>query len=205
MAIAASAAAPEQGGRPESARRLDYVQYLRIALVCLVVAHHAGQAYGPTGGAWPVRESGTIPILGPFFGVNAAFFMGLFFLISGYFVDGPLARQGPAAYARGRLTRLGIPLVFMMVFVFQPSAWAGYHGSLGPVRFFVWNYFTNPNAAVGHMWFVANLLLFTLAYVGWRAWRGALRSHIAPPVPGHGALLAYALALGLVTALVRVR
>jgi glucan biosynthesis protein C len=134
--IAASTASPERRAGTEPARRLEYIRYLRIALVCLVVAHHAGQAYGPTGGAWPVRNPGTILILGPFFAVNAAFFMGLFFLISGYFVAGPLARQGPAAYARGRLVRLGIPLLVMMLVVFGPSEWAGYHGPPGPVRFF---------------------------------------------------------------------
>jgi len=55
------------------------------------------------------------------------------------------------------------------------------------------------------MWFVADLLLFTLAYVAWRAWRGAPRTRLDPAVPGHRALVVYVLALGLVTALVRVR
>src|SRR5262249_26789945 len=137
--------------------------------------------------------------------VNAAFFMGLFFLIAGYFVPAPLARHGPRAYATGRLVRLGIPLIVMMVGVFFPLAWAGYQGPLGPVQFFVSNYFTNGGAAVGHMWFVANLLVFTLAYVAWRAWRGTTWTPPGPAVPGHGAMLAFAVTLGLVTALVRVR
>ena len=205
MATAGPAVPPESMRRTASARRLDYVQYLRIALIGLVVAHHAGQAYGPTGGAWPVRDPGSMALLRAFFAVNAAFFMGLFFLISGYFVAGPLARQGPSAYAKGRLVRLGIPLVAMMFGVFWPLAWAGYHGPLGALPFFVQTYVTNGSAAVGHMWFVANLLVFTLAYVAWRAWRGAARTPPDPPLPGHGAMLAYAVMLGLVSALVRVR
>ena len=75
---------------------LYYVDRLRVLVISLVVAHHAGQAYGPTGGAWPVFEDERSPLLGPFFSVNAAFFMGLFFLISGFFVPGSLERKGAA-------------------------------------------------------------------------------------------------------------
>lgn len=36
--------------------RLFYFDNLRIALTVLVIAHHTGQAYGPTGGWWYVQE-----------------------------------------------------------------------------------------------------------------------------------------------------
>ena len=36
--------------------RLDYAGNLRVALIALVIAHHVGQAYGPTGGCWPIQE-----------------------------------------------------------------------------------------------------------------------------------------------------
>jgi peptidoglycan/LPS O-acetylase OafA/YrhL len=63
--------------------RLYYLDYLRVALTILVIAHHVGQAYGPTGGAWPVQEPTRAALLGPFFTVNRSFFMSLFFMISG--------------------------------------------------------------------------------------------------------------------------
>ena len=62
---------------------LYFVQWLRVFLISLVVAHHAGQPYGPTGGEWPVDDPVSSPWLGPFFALNAAFFMGFFFLLSG--------------------------------------------------------------------------------------------------------------------------
>src|SRR5687768_1267247 len=73
--------------------RLDYIDTLRVLLTILVIAHHAGQAYGPTGGDWPIFNQQRAAILGPFFTVNASFFMGLFFLISGYFLPGAYDRK----------------------------------------------------------------------------------------------------------------
>ena len=69
--------------------RLFGLDKLRVALTFLVIAHHAAQAYGPNGGGWPIFNDERSAVLGPFFSVNAAFFMGLFFLIAGYFVPEP--------------------------------------------------------------------------------------------------------------------
>jgi hypothetical protein len=35
-------------------KRLEYLDALKVALIVLVIAHHAGQSFGPTGGAWPL-------------------------------------------------------------------------------------------------------------------------------------------------------
>src|SRR5215207_3016513 len=78
--------------------RLAYVDTLRMFLAGLVVAHHVGQAYGPTGGDWPIFNPSRAAILGPFFSVNAAFFMGLFFVIAGYFVPYAYDRKGAARF-----------------------------------------------------------------------------------------------------------
>jgi hypothetical protein len=36
----------------KAAPRLFYLDNLRVMLTVLVIAHHVGQAYGPTGGEW---------------------------------------------------------------------------------------------------------------------------------------------------------
>jgi len=92
--------------------RVVYLDKLKVALTVLVIAHHAGQAYGPTGGQWPIFSPERSALLGPFFAVNAAFFMGLFFLISGYFVPRAYDRKGATAFLKDRFRRLGIPLLF---------------------------------------------------------------------------------------------
>src|ERR687886_1628229 len=115
MMVAEAIRSPLAASRavPLAANRLGYLDSLKLLLTTLVIAHHVGQAYGPTGGRWPIFEPERAAILGPFFAVNAAFFMGLFFFISAYFVPASFDRQGAAAFVRGRLLRLGLPLVAM--------------------------------------------------------------------------------------------
>ena len=103
---------------PEAAEPLYFVQWLRVVLIVLVVAHHAGQPYGPGGGEWPVDDPVESPWPGLFFMFNAAFFMGFFFLISGYFVSASYDRKGAARFLQERLMRLGLALIFVTIFIF---------------------------------------------------------------------------------------
>lgn len=183
-------------------QRLYFVQWLRVFLIGLVVAHHAGQAYGPTGGSWPIRDPEQAEWLGPFFGVNAAFFMGFFFLIAGYFTGPSFDRKGAGAFVRDRLIRLGIPLVFFTFFVFGPLVYFWTSPPESFVSFFVFDYVGNWHIEMGHLWFVAQLLAYGLIYAAWRVWvrRNAERGF---PPPGDLQVLTYVVALALAGALVR--
>ena len=37
--------------------RINYIDNIKIAITFLVVAHHAGQAYGNTGGVWQLEDT----------------------------------------------------------------------------------------------------------------------------------------------------
>ncbi|OPY28852.1 MAG: Acyltransferase family protein [Methanocella sp. PtaU1.Bin125] len=98
-------AAAVQASRP----RLFYLDNLKVLLIMPVVMHHAGQPCGP-GGDWPIAP-GPLPgidllLMSLFFVVNSAFFMGLFFLISAYFLPGSYDRKGS-----GQLVIRQIPVV----------------------------------------------------------------------------------------------
>lgn len=121
-----------------------YLDNLKVFLTVLVIFHHAGQAYG-NGGGWAYQPSNPdefLPWIWHFFAVNAGFFMGLFFLISGYFVPASYDRQGSKVFVKKKLMRLGIPLLFIGVIT---SAITG-------------------TLEVAHMWFVESLLVFCLIY-----------------------------------------
>lgn len=68
-----------------SKQRLYFLDNLKVFLTLLVIVHHAGQAYGPTGGFWEYISSlgESIPTLGRFFAVNAAFLWVFSFLFQG--------------------------------------------------------------------------------------------------------------------------
>src|SRR5262249_4810428 len=184
------------------AARLAYLDNLRVALAALVVAHHVGQAYGPTGGAWPIFNPTRAAILGPFFSVNASFFMGLFFLISGYCLPRAYDQKGAHAFLRDRMLRLGVPLLVVSLGLFLPLRYTlDGHGQ--PFLPFLAGYLRQPE--VGHMWFVGHLLIYAVAYTLWRSFRGRVARATPPSAPpSHVALLAYTLALAAVTFLVRI-
>ncbi len=127
-----------------SADRNYYLDNLKVFLTLLVIFHHAGQAYG-NGGGWaytPSNPSEYMPWIWHFFSVNAGFFMGLFFLISGYFVPKSYDRQGGKTFVKKKLLRLGIPLLIMGAIT---------SSIIGTLE-------------VAHMWFVESLLVFCLLY-----------------------------------------
>ena len=170
--------------------RLPYIDWLRVLVISLVVAHHAAQAYGPTGGAWPVSEPERTALLGPFFPVNAGFMMGLFFLISGYFVPGSLARKGSTRFVLDRLVRLGVPLVVIGFGVFALVGYGGAGGGRGFLAYYRDTYIGNWEVEFGPLWFVFHLLLYSIVYAVLAKAFPALTTDGRRPAMGHGALVA---------------
>jgi glucan biosynthesis protein C len=199
-----------QVGRTEvkasAATRIVFLDALKVGLTVLVIAHHAGQAYGPTGGQWPIFSPERSPLLGPFFSVNAAFFMGLFFLISGYFVPQAFDRKGAFTFLGDRLRRLGIPMLAWALLVTGPLL---YFSADAPRSFWQFLGSLYPDeipTLFAHLWFVAHLLVCAIGYTLWRLLtrRVNLAAVNQTPLPTHVTLLAYTLLLGLATAVVRI-
>ncbi len=202
--------------------RLYFLDNLRIALTILVIAHHVGQAYGPTGGAWPIQESTRAGILGPFFTVNRSFFMSLFFLISGYLMVMSYDRGRPLAFVKARLLRLGVPLVafFLLVIPLQQYLCHRLTGDLGTMsfgRYYADCYFGNgqppagwkglwPEMNFGHLWYVEHLLLFSLCYALLRTLGLRLsQTDVAQARPPRTwAIVLFVLALAFASATVRI-
>ncbi|MCX6094427.1 MAG: acyltransferase family protein [Candidatus Bipolaricaulota bacterium] len=178
-------------------KRLFCLDNLRVALTMLLVAHHVGQAYGPTGGAWPIQEASRAAILGPLFTIDRSFFMSLFFLISGFFSAASYDAKGGRAFVRSRLLRLGLPvLVWALLMI--------------PLQIFV---FGAPGGGakawpidVGHLWFLEHLLLFSLVYALWRRIRGSRTPAVVTEArpPRTLAILIFALLLAPVSGVIRI-
>jgi peptidoglycan/LPS O-acetylase OafA/YrhL len=156
--------------------------------------------------------------------------MSLLFFVAAYFVPRTADRKGSWGFLRGRLKRLGIPflvgtatIIPALMYVYfvryrgytpisfgryyldvflglgdQPADWTG------PI----W-----PDLQFGHLWFIQNLLAFSVLYALWRGLRGILvlrRARLANPLgwptrsPGHRALVIVTLALATVVFLIRI-
>jgi glucan biosynthesis protein C len=113
VALDAGRAVPVVAAVPaKAAGRLLFVDNIRVFLTILVILHHLMITYSGTG-RWYYNEPGadavTSSVGGWFCSINQAYFMGLFLLISAYFVPGSYDRKGAARFLKDRLIRLGIP------------------------------------------------------------------------------------------------
>ena len=155
--------------------RLYFIDHLRVSLVILVVIHHAAMVYGAAAPFYYVEppafnELRTFQALLVFVLVNQSFFMGALFLLAGYFAPASFDRKGAGSFLKEKLLRLGIPLVAFF-FVLNPVASIAYHlmptaitGITAPLT---WQDYPDL-IGMGPLWFVAVLLIFNFAYVGWR-------------------------------------
>lgn len=197
----------------ESASRLFFVDHLRVALVILVVLHHLAVIYGaftPFYYVEPPKLTDPLAylVLLVFALFNQAYFMGFFFLLSGYFTPGSFDRKGWALFLKDRLLRLGIPLIVFML-VLGPIASIGIYqmpaALTGITTPFTWQRYPNL-IRPGPLWFVEMLLIFDLGYAAWRVARRNRapweESNVGPP--GYAAVGVFVLGLALVTYLLRI-
>lgn len=159
--------------------RLHFVDNLRVYLTVLVLAHHVALAYGNLP-IWPYREPPATPAEGIpldlLVALNQAYFMGFFFLLSGFFTPGSLDRKGPRRFSKDRLKRLGLPLLGFLVLLRPLYTLVGYLDQPADDRPAYWVYYLT-SIDPGPMWFVEVLLVFALAYALIR------RRNPAPPTP----------------------
>jgi glucan biosynthesis protein C len=194
------------------ASRLFFIDHLRVALTALVVLHHMAVIYAANTPFYyvepPYQDMPAVVILIFFELFNQAYFMGFFFLLSGYFTPGSFDRKGPRLFLRDRLLRLGIPLLVYM-FVLNPIAWIGVYQM--PVELtkittpFTWQQYPKL-IGIGPLWFVVMLLAFDFGYAGVRVVTRNLtpRSVRDTVLPRYRAMGAFVLVLALTTYLIRI-
>lgn len=187
--------------------RLWFVDYLRVFLTVLVIAHHAAQPYGPTEGRWLIFNPERTEFLEAFFPVNAAFFMGLFFLISGYFLPAAYQRKGATNFLKDRLLRLGVPILFFSLIVFPPILYLVEPRQVNFIQFWVQIYLRQGQLELGHLWFLAHLLVYAIGYSVVQALVGkpqkiAKQRKLSPP--SHKLILIYLIGLAIASFIVRI-
>ena len=191
--------------QPKAISRLLFIDNMRVMLTIQVVLFHLLIIYAGTG-SWLYtegREDFVTGALGAWLvTVSQAYFMGLFLLISAYFVPGSYDRKGAGRFLLDRLIRLGIPLAI-------------YSWVLSPLLVYLvlrvnegvslpwWHYLPGLKfeAVIGSgpLWFVETLLIFSIVYVGWRLVARSLSaaSTVDTRFPGNGMIALFAVFLGI--------
>lgn len=199
-------------------QRLYYLDNLKVLLIGLVIMHHVGQAYGSTGGSWAYGYPGDrVQELGYLFRFDAAFFMGLFFFISGYFLPRSYDRHGARKFIADKFIRFGIPVVFgalVMMPVMEYVKYLHYTGDIAFGDFYLrhWLGYAPDTAVPGrvfniaHLWFIEHLLIYSLLYAAVRTLLQEKAPSAPPPATRKARLYAivpYIALLGAVTHLMR--
>lgn len=154
--------------------KVHYINNIKIFLTNIVILHHITIAIGgdPYGGwAGDVihipdegdKSSASYWILNTFISEDGAYFMGLFFFYSGFFVPKSFDKKGQRSFLFERVKRLGIPQV-VYSFLIGPYIEGG-------LKYLLWDkndqtdpVFTPSLYNSGTTWFLQQLIVFGILY-----------------------------------------
>ena len=171
--------------------RIAALDTIRTLMVLFIVLLHAACAYAFAIPWWHARDA-----------LNQGFDLLIFFIdpfalpvlffVSGLFAEPSYERHGRTGLLRGKLRRLGLPLLLLPVFYLPGMVYVGYlHRTADPVPFFDywlhwvgtmsdWNFVLLTSMETGaryldacsphHLWFIFMLLVFFAGYALLRPW-----------------------------------
>lgn len=196
-------------GQLQSNTRLGYIDNLRSTMIVWVVAFHTAITYSHIG-SWyysdpkPVDNISSIVFL-TFEVHSQAFFMGILFLLAGYFVPGAFDRKGFRRFMADRFVRLGLPSL-LYIFGVQPCLM---HYLLqtgrGGMADYYHTYLVSGDwlTGGGPMWFAIALLTFCLVYGLLRIIVPAKEKTSVLPTPGLAGLMGTGLVIAVFAFLIR--
>lgn len=194
---------------PTGAKRMLYLDNLRLSFTFLVILHHVCLTYAANSGWYfyqRLDDPFTNIVLNILMGVGRTWVLASFFLISGYFTPGSLDRKGTWWFIKDRFIRIGIPLAIFALLIRPTMVFLLKRDTLSLQYSYLENIFLLKNAAPGPAWFLEVLLVFSLAYAAWRALTRSSRQRDrkARPFPGNGAIILFILVLAAFTFVMRV-
>lgn len=145
------------------------IDYLRSSLILLVVFQHSVLAYAPWGrynfsnyinSSSPVIDVHSVTSLALTAPLINGFVMSLMFFISGLFTWKSYATKGFIGFLKKRLIRLGLPFLFMFIFVNPLAYYPSYLVAGGEANFF--SFWVGFSWISGPAWFLSLLLFFDL-------------------------------------------
>ncbi len=178
-------------------------------LTILLVIFHTSIAYGASG-SWILEDvdkskvNATIVLLTIFTAICQSFFMGLFFFISSYFFPISYEKKGALRFLRGRLIRLGIPLLIYYFVIGPMTIWyAKFREIQTLAQFYKDNVWSFRWTFFGPAWFLEASIYFTLLYILFRLLSRDRLQKKSITFPNGKTLVVVAIALGFIAFAVR--
>jgi hypothetical protein len=156
-------------------RRAD-LDWLRVLAFGLLIAYHAGMAW--SGWSWHLTSAQDIDWLREGMRFVNRWRMPLIFVVSGAAIMLALGNRSPGAFARDRVRRLLVPLVFAMVVIVPPQVYLErLHRRQFTGSFLDWlphvfdgGAYPSGNLSWHHLWFLAYVLVLTFVLLPCFLW-----------------------------------
>lgn len=156
-------------------RRPD-LDWLRVLAILLLHLFHVGMMFNTWD--WHLKSPVALPVLEPPMELLHLLRMPLLMVIAGMGTAFALRRRSLRAFARDRVQRLFVPLVFGMFVIVPPQIFierlqrGAFHGSYLDFYASVFDFVPYPAGSFSwhHLWFVAYLLLYSLLALPLFAW-----------------------------------
>ncbi|MEJ2596193.1 MAG: acyltransferase family protein [bacterium] len=155
--------------------RVHWVDYLRSAIIILVVALHSAVAYATYGRFdYDVYINSTHPIIDAKKGIGFdlfaefldVFIMPLMFLIGGLFLMRSINKKGRVVFIKDRFLRLFVPFLFpgtlFMLIAYFPSYYIARHEI--NLMAYIKDFFLVQDWPAGPPWFLLELFFFNLIF-----------------------------------------
>jgi fucose 4-O-acetylase-like acetyltransferase len=171
----------------KAVRRETWIDNLRVGLIVGVIGSHVSLIYAlDVGWYYEERTASEVAkaVLAGVFSPGLLFGMGLLFFVAGMFTPPALERKGARRFVIDRLWRLGIP-TGAYLFVVNPTMNFFGDRAMGEGETIA-DYFRRTywdDVELGVAWFIAALLLFSLAYAAWRSRHPVRTEEITPLRP----------------------
>lgn len=173
--------------------RLHYIDNIRWLMIIFVVLTHAAVTYSGIG-SWDYieptqQDTLSFAVLSIYLSFTQAYYLGLLFLIAGYFVPRSFDRKGFGRFLGDRTVRLGVPTLIYMLLInttinysILAFKWEGHRPP--PGQFFA-DYILSLDflSGSGPMWFTLALLIFSAMYAAVRSILSATSNPAASPAP----------------------
>jgi hypothetical protein len=147
-------------------RRAD-LDWLRVIAFGLLILYHSGMAW--SGWRWHINSTEPLPWLRDAMLFTNRWRMPLIFMVSGGAIVLALGQRAPGLFARERVRRLLLPLVFGILVIVPPQVYIERHyaGHFAG-SFLEWvpqayrGLYPAGNLSWSHLWFVAYVLILTV-------------------------------------------